>query len=68
MVDFLIANNRGVEMDRLRKERNRHSKGQNCWWVFDGMVTLAEQQTEAEADALIARKRAEYEKQQEQQG
>jgi hypothetical protein len=49
-------------MDRLRKERNKSSKGQNCWWVFNGMVTLGEQLTEAEADDLITRKRAEYAK------
>lgn len=49
-------------MDRLGKERNKSSKAQNCWWVFNGMVTLGEQLTEAEADDLITRKRAEYAK------
>ncbi|MNJ80988.1 hypothetical protein D3C77_795840 [compost metagenome] len=50
-------------MDKLRKESNKHSRGQNCWTVFDGMVTKREGLTESEADALIASCRAEYARQ-----
>jgi hypothetical protein len=50
-------------MDKLRKEKNKASRGTNCWTVFDGMVTKGEGLTESEADALIARCRAEYARQ-----
>jgi hypothetical protein len=44
-------------MDTLRKERNKFSHGTNCWTVFHGMVVIAEELTESEADALIAQRR-----------
>lgn len=44
-------------MDNLRKERNKHSRGAKCWTVFHGMVVIAEELTEAEADALIEQRR-----------
>ncbi|MEA5670449.1 hypothetical protein VA602_03745 [Pseudomonas sp. MH2] len=40
-------------MTEIRKERNKHAKGANCWTVFHGMVVVKEGLTEAEADALI---------------
>lgn len=44
-------------MDSLRKERNKHSRGVRCWTVFHGIVVIAEELTESEADALIERRR-----------
>lgn len=44
-------------MDNLRKERNMHSRGAKCWTVFHGNVVIAEELTEAEADALIKQRR-----------
>ncbi|HGS7890061.1 TPA: hypothetical protein ACMFPZ_005029 [Pseudomonas aeruginosa] len=45
-------------MDTLRKVRNKYAKGSNCWTVFHGNVTIAEQLTEAAANALIESRRA----------
>lgn len=44
-------------MADLRKVRNEHSRGANCWTVLWGMVTVQEGLTEAEADALIESRR-----------
>lgn len=44
-------------MDTLRKERNKASRGAKCWTVFHGMVVIAEELTESEADALIEQRR-----------
>lgn len=57
MVDFLSKYSLGVEMDTLRKERNKHSRGAKCWTVFHGIVVIAEELTESEADALIESRR-----------
>jgi hypothetical protein len=44
-------------MDTLRKERNKHSRSASCWTVFHGMVVIAEELTESEADAFIELRR-----------
>ena len=49
-------------MDKLRKEPFK-SGGKVRYTVFDGMVLKAELLSESEADALIQRLRAEYERQ-----